>query len=203
MATDILTLLKCANYDEPLLLATVQAYIIYSIHLLFNDHQTPRTHKEDQQLIISLQEISFQLAATGLILDEESDESPTIRPSWSDWILFAAKRRAVLLTHIVIWVWSFINDYPPFDCREIYFMPSTCEKTLWQARTEDEWGKAYLAWKERWGNKPHTIDDVQDLVKMADLGKRTNRFLEEVDEFGMLLAFGCKTALRRIASDFS
>lgn len=174
---------KMGQYDDLELLCAAQAYIIYSIVLLFVD-SAERDHTKDQEVILKLQDITLDLASTGLFLKAEKDFT---MPTWQEWILMAAKRRTVLVSHLICWAWSVSNGYPDFLCREIGFMPTVEAKTLWQARDEGGFHQSYATWLANWTDGPHTMQELMLISPGVELPERTERWLQDVDELGMML----------------
>lgn len=173
------------TYNEAELLAGFQAYILYSIFLLFPRTRQSRTHRQDQNVMMGLQDMSLALMKSGLLLNAETQ---SIVPSWEAWIAVAAKRRAIQASHTLMWAWSLQHKYPPFGCREVAFMPTPSPKVLWQARDDEEWKGHYNKWLEYWRNGgPHRLDELMTIKPSIEIDERTQKWLEEADEFGLLL----------------
>ena len=67
-------------------------------------------------------------------------------------------------------------------------MPAPAGKVLWTARTQQEWEGAYDRWLGRWAGQ--SIYKMQELIQInpgPELDPRTEMWLEEADEFGMML----------------
>lgn len=165
------------------MLAALQAYILYAILLLFSESTCDRPHRVEQGIIFGLQDISLRLAASGVLLNAEVNSEI---PEWSEWVTVAAKRRSVLAAHQVLWIWSLLRGYPPFGCRELGFMPSPAPKVLWESRG-DGWEHLYQDWMARWPGGPHRLEELQVLGPEVEIDPRTQVWLEEADEFGVLL----------------
>lgn len=174
---------KMGQYNEDEIICAGQAYVLYSILFLFGD-STARNHSEDQLVILKLQDLTLDLAATGLLLEAEKNLR---MPAWHEWVLMAAKRRTVLVSHEICWAWSVINGYPQFQCREIGFMQTVESKALWQASGEGEFQQSYTSWLAKWADGPHTMQELMLIHPKGELPERTERWLEDVDELGMML----------------
>lgn len=171
------------QYDDNEMLSAAQAYILYAIIFLFADNST-RNHVEDQKVILKLQDFTLDLALAGLLLKAEKDSRV---PEWQDWILMAARRRTVLVFHQICWAWSVIHSYPQFMCHEIAFMPTVESKILWQARTENEFQQSYTTWLPKWRDGLHIMQELILIDTEGELPERMERWLEDVDELGMML----------------
>jgi hypothetical protein len=174
---------KMGQFNDEEMLSAAQAYVLYAILFLFTD-SIARNHAEDQEVILKLQDLTLDLALAGLLLEAEKDSRV---PSWNEWILMAARRRTVLVSHQICWAWSVIHSYPQFMCREIGFMPTVESKTLWQARTESEFQQSYTTWLAKWTDGLHIMQELMLIEPEGDLPERTERWLEDVDELGMML----------------
>jgi hypothetical protein len=151
--------------------------------LLFSEDKWNRTHRVEQALIFGLQDICLELAASGVLLNAEVNSEI---PDWNEWVIVASKRRTVLAAHQVLWIWSLLHGYPPFACRELGFMPSPAPKVLWDARS-DGWQSLYQDWMGRWQGGPHRLEELQVIGPEVETDPRTQMWLEEADEFGLLL----------------
>ncbi|KAL4867744.1 hypothetical protein BDV12DRAFT_186434 [Aspergillus spectabilis] len=69
--------------------------------------------------------------------------------------------------------YAVFHNVQSFNCRELGFMPAPAAKILWQAQTKHEWNSLYIKWSARWDG--HGMD------------ARAERWLEETDEFGMIM----------------
>ncbi|KIW17653.1 hypothetical protein PV08_04848 [Exophiala spinifera] len=171
--------------NEVELLAAFQAYILYSIFLLFSGDGRTRNPGQDENVMVGLQDMSMALMKSGLLLNAETQ---SIMPSWEAWIAVEAKRRAIQASHTLMWAWSLQQKYPPFGCREVGFMPTPSPKVLWQARDDEEWRGHYNKWLDYWRNGgAHRVEELMLIKPDIELDERTQRWLEEADEFGLVL----------------
>lgn len=140
----------------------------------------------EEQLILDISETSLQLASGGLTLHEETaaDGQP---PPWYDWAIMSAKRRTILTIYMLTWAWSVWRNYPSFYCHELQLMFAPSPKALWQAQTETEWLPLYQKWLQKWNGDGYRIGELLSISPKHIMDRRTEDWLEEVDEFGMLL----------------
>jgi hypothetical protein len=167
------------------LLASAQAFVIYAILCLFPDEGFMRPEINEEQLILDISEFSLQLASSGLALHEETANGQI--PQWHDWAIMSAKRRTILTTYMLTWAWSVLRNYPSFYCHELQLMFAPSPKALWQAQTDMEWLSLYRKWLQRWKGDGYKIGELLSISPKQMIDRRTEDWLEEVDEFGMLL----------------
>ncbi|KAL2812534.1 hypothetical protein BJX63DRAFT_421752 [Aspergillus granulosus] len=180
-ANTLLTRFKDLN--EPGLLAVLQAVVLYAIILLFPTEGSPPTIPETN-LFRKIQDLVHHASSTGVFLQEERDQ---LRPAWSTWIHVTSKRRALLALYRLQWAYSVFYDIPSYECRELGSMPAPAAKILWLARTEQEWNSQYIKWLARWSGEGYLqweFDRIRPGIKMEH---RAERWLEETDEFGMVM----------------
>ena len=124
-------------------------------------------------------------------------EKGHIRPQWEEWIEMAAKRRTVLALYCFDCVFATTYDLPVFPCEELRFVPAPASKVLWQAQTREEWESAYNRWLARWGAGPFLMGELMKHSTpdpASDAVSRQQMWLEEMDEFGMMMLFVVKGA---------
>lgn len=167
------------------LLASAQAFVVYAILCLFPDEGSMQPEINEEQLILDISEFSLQLASNGLALHEETADGQI--PQWRDWAIMSAKRRTILTIYMLTWAWSVLRNYPSFYCHELQLMFAPSPKSLWQAQTETEWLSLYRKWLQRWKGDGYRIGELLSISPKQMIDRRTEDWLEEVDEFGMLL----------------
>lgn len=134
--------------------------------------------------MVNLQEVGYHVGQTGLILRAESSH---VRPPWEAWILVNAKRRTISALYCLEWIYAMLNKLPTFPCTELGFMPAVSSKALWDARTNDEWEITYNRWLSRWTvGGGYLMRELMAVQPGPELDERTEMWLEEVDEFGMM-----------------
>jgi hypothetical protein len=168
------------------LLASSQAFVIYAILCLFTNENSGRSEISEEQLILDISEYSLQLASSGLSLDAETADHGQI-PQWHDWATMSAKRRTILTIYMLTWAWSVLRNYPSFYCHELQLMFAPSPKALWQAQTETEWTPLYQRWHQKWNGDGYKIGELLFISPTQTIDRRTEDWLAEVDEFGMLL----------------
>ncbi|KFY13567.1 hypothetical protein V491_06360 [Pseudogymnoascus sp. VKM F-3775] len=172
------------TYDEETLITAFQALVIYAIILLFPTPQKPTTNNLTLQTVVSLQEVGYYVGQTGLMLRAEASH---VRPTWEAWILVNTKRRTMSALYCLEWIYAMLNKLPTFPCTELGFMPAVSSKALWHARTKDEWEATYNCWLARWTvGGPYLMRELMAVQPGPELDLRTEMWLEEVDEFGMM-----------------
>lgn len=167
------------------MLASAQAFIIYTILILFPSNDQNSSNSIEEQIILDISELSLQLAAGGLALPEETSQDNL--PLYQDWTLISAKRRTILTIYMITYAWSVRRNYPAFHCFELQLMLAPASRPLWQAQTENEWLPLYVEWHSNWKGDGYKIGELFSISATRALNKRTETWLEEVDEFGMLL----------------
>lgn len=158
---------------------------MYAILILFPNDNFHSLGSSEEQLILDISELSLQLASSGLALPEETngDEAPLFQ----DWTLMAAKRRTILIIYMITYAWSVQRNYPTFHCFELHLMYAPASRSLWQAQTDKAWLPLYLESLSKWKHEGYRIGEMFSISPTGVLDKRTEAWLEEVDEFGMLL----------------
>lgn len=85
------------------------------------------------------------------------------------------------------WMYARLNALPTYPCTEIGFMPGPAGKSTWGARSRDEWECAYGRWLGRWAEGGfYTIKELANVRPGPEIDARTELWLEEADEFGMM-----------------
>lgn len=176
--------MQAFNNTEFDLLASLQALIIYSTIILFPRGESVHHGVDEERLILSFQDLTLGLAANGLSLEEERDGQV---PTWHSWAFMSAKRRSLLAVYFLTWAWSSSRGYPTFHCRELGLVLAPDTKSLWQARSYEAWRPLYETWQSRWQGNGYRIGETFVIPPQAELDERTQTWLEEADEFGMLL----------------
>jgi hypothetical protein len=141
-------------------------------------------HPKDAQLLIDMWDVKHRLATTGLFLEQETDHS---LPSWRKWAIVSAKRRTVLAMHHLEWAWSLRHGYPILTCFELGPLPAPAARYLWQERDERRWQRLYSDWLRQWSNGSYKMGEFFHLNPNGNLDARSEMYLAEADEFGMML----------------
>jgi hypothetical protein len=140
--------------------------------------------------MMTLQEMAFRVAQSGLVSQAELDQS---QPSWESWIVTSAKRRTILAFYLLSNVYNADNGAPNFLAEELREMFVPGAKSLWGAKTRLEWEREYRRYASRWEDGQLRL---AELWRSPDTGtperrERVGRWVEAVDEFGMMLCALC------------
>lgn len=65
-------------------------------------------------------------------------------------------------------------------------MPAPAAKFLWQARSRDVWEDMYNRWLAQWGDRPYMMQEFAGIRPGVVVGRRTEMWLEDTDEFGVM-----------------
>ncbi|TVY82911.1 hypothetical protein LSUE1_G001894 [Lachnellula suecica] len=172
------------SYDQATLIAAFQALLIYSIILLFPSPQKPSPGTFNQVTLVSLQDVGSYVMETNLVLPAESIHA---RPCWEEWVLVNVKRRTLMSLYCFEWMYAKLNSLPSYPCTEIGFIPAPAGKILWGARTRNEWESGYDRWLGRWTvGGFYRLGELAEVQPGPEIDSRTERWLEEADEFGMM-----------------
>ncbi|RAK73487.1 Zn(II)2Cys6 transcription factor domain-containing protein [Aspergillus fijiensis CBS 313.89] len=172
------------------LLSTFQAYLIYSVMLYFSPRLAAPAAVTDK-VMITLMELAFRTARNGFFCVAELSHS---RPSWESWIVVASKRRAIFAMYLFCSVYNSDRLLPNFIADEVRGVFAPEGRSLWEAPDRETWEREYdrhlLTWEDG-------MLEISELWRSADTGtveqrERIERWLQTVDEFGMLL-FGVTT----------
>lgn len=138
----------------------------------------------DQLIFQNIQQVVYHVARTGLVMQEERDH---VRPSWQAWIHVTSKRRAALALYLMHWSYSVLKGLPSLECKELGFMPAPAPRTLWQVSRREEWKALYDRWLTRWADCGYLQREFFAIEPGVMIDRRTQRWLEEADEFGMMI----------------
>jgi len=172
------------TYDPETLTAAFQALLIYSIIMLFPVPQTPSFGVFDLSTLASLHELGFYISKQGLVLAAETDH---VRPPLNEWIQISCRRKTLMALYCFEGIYHTLNNLPTFPCTELGFLPAPAGKMLWNAKTQQDWERAYDRWLGHWaGIDMFIMNDLAVIQPGADLNRRAEMWLEEADEFGMM-----------------
>jgi hypothetical protein len=169
------------------LLAVFQAYLIYAMTLFF--HLTPASMPFLRQAMINLQEIACATSRQGLVCVAEQRGT---RPLWETWILAEAKRRTLYTMYFLDNVLSAEDGLPTYIGHELKGLYAPSSKDLWRGN-RDEWEREYVTFEVQWVMGIFQLDELwpipADTTAYLDESRRrrTDRWLEDVDEFGAVL----------------
>jgi hypothetical protein len=155
------------------------------IVLFFDDVKVPAlSHPMDAQLLVEIWSIKHSLSHTGLFLDVEVNHT---MPSWQRWAIVSAKRRTMLALHHLEWAWSLLHGYPVLTCFDLGPLPAPAACYLWRESDEKQWVYQYDEWLSRWKEGSYKIGELFHIRANEALDERSEMWLAEADEFGMVL----------------
>jgi hypothetical protein len=178
-----LTLAQYQAMDEPLLLAALQALLIYTLILLFPTRTQSSVSILPDALFIQLRDVVYRIASTGLMLQEETDHK---RPSWESWIHIASKRRTILSLYLTHWSYSVFHHLPSFNCKDLFYIPAPDARYLWQAPAKKQWETLYNKWLALWDDTGFRQFEFYMIEPGVGLPLRAQLWLEDADEFGLM-----------------
>jgi hypothetical protein len=176
------------SYDERNLVAALQALMIYTILLIFPSHDQNAIPSVDPSILIGIQQVVYYTAGTGVTLQEETDH---ITPSLIAWIHVSSKRRAIFSLYLLHWAYSVYHRLPSFNCDELGGMPAPAAKFLWQAGSKEEWERLYKRWLFQWDGREYLKREFTYIKSGLNLDRRTQLWLENTDELGVLMLSIC------------
>ncbi|KAJ6558667.1 hypothetical protein B0H10DRAFT_2120697 [Mycena sp. CBHHK59/15] len=177
------------GYDHATLLSACQAYLLYSVHMFFS--AGAESTMVDTSVMINLQELASTMSQTIL---RASEGSNNIRPAWEAWVMAEAKRRTLYTMYMFDNIFNFAHNAPSYIAAELGKLPAPSSKLLWTAANKNEWGSAYDRHVGDWPLGGPLVEDLwphpdEDVAR--ERRRRTDRWVESVDEFGMLLFAVC------------
>jgi hypothetical protein len=101
--------------------------------------------------------------------------------------MVSAKRRTILAMHHLEWSWSLRHGYPILTCFELPPFPAPAAEYLWRETEETKWESLYSEWLRLWKGGAYKIGELFDVQAEGNLDARSEKWLSEVDEFGMML----------------
>lgn len=176
------------TFDHMSLLATFQAYLIYTMVLFFRLSQA--RHNGLRQAMINLQELAHASSRQGLVCAADQKRA---RPSWEEWIVTETKRRTLYVMYLFDSILSAHEGLPTYLGTELEGLPAPASKSLWQAKTRSDWERAYNIHLAEWTERSLSIDELWPVPEgfteseTATRQMRIDRWLEDVDEFGTML----------------
>lgn len=176
------------GYNDEVLFAAFQAYLIYSMVLFFRLNQSCNDYFRG--IMTNLQELACASARNGLVCAADQQRA---RPRWEEWIVAETKRRTLYVMYLFDSILSTREGLPTFLGSELRGLPAPANKLLWQATTRYEWEREYNIHMAEWMEGSLTIDELWPTP--ADLGElgierrraRVDRWLENLDEYGTMI----------------
>uniref|UniRef100_A0A8H7KDX4 Zn(2)-C6 fungal-type domain-containing protein n=1 Tax=Bionectria ochroleuca TaxID=29856 RepID=A0A8H7KDX4_BIOOC len=186
MKTELLRLLnEYREYDGATLVAAFQAAIIYAIALLFPAPHQPPSRMFDLSTLAALKEFGEYIRSGTVMMPEEVSHT---RPPWQQWLQVSCKRRSLICLYCFEWMNAMLNNFQSFPCTNAEYMPTPAGKVLWEITAQEKWEVAYDRWLGRWaGLDVFTLGDLENMMPGPTLDLRSEMWLEEADELGILL----------------
>lgn len=140
--------------------------------------------------MVTLQEMAFRTAQSGLVCRAEISRS---QPRWESWIVASTKRRAIFAFYLLSSVYNADNRVPNFLAKELKEVYVPDAKGLWEAKTRAVWEREYSHYLSLWEDGQLKISE---LWRSPDTGsverrERIDRWVQTADEFGMMLFAVC------------
>jgi hypothetical protein len=174
-----------STYNDADLLAAAQSLLLLLIILFFGLDDAPRLERPaDARLLVDAWEVKHRLAATGLFLDYEADHA---MPPWPRWAAVSARRRTILAMHHLEYSWSLLHGYPVLTCFELGPLPAPAPGYLWREADERCWESLYEGWLRQWKDGSYSMVEFFHINPGGALDSRSEMWLAEADEFGMML----------------
>ncbi|KAM4055766.1 fungal zn(2)-Cys(6) binuclear cluster domain-containing protein [Hirsutella rhossiliensis] len=172
------------------ILASFQAYLIYCIMAYFFPLRQPSIEVVDDDTMAVLQEMAFRTAQSGLICRAGLSRRC---PNWESWIVAAAKGRALLAFYLFSNVYNAERLLPNFVAAELRDVAAPGAKRLWAAASRAEWEREYAEHLAVWHDGPFRISELWKSPETGSAARREriDRWVQTVDEFGMMLFTIC------------
>jgi hypothetical protein len=140
----------------------------------------------DRQVMINLLDFACNISTTGLICPAEMSNA---RPDWESWIVSSAKCRTLYTLYFFDNIFCSAHDLPTFLGEELESLPAPARKNLWEASDRSLWEKRYNMHLTEWPCGALRIDELWPGPELGsdERRRRVDRWLESVDEFGMML----------------
>lgn len=80
-----------------------------------------------------------------------------------------------------------MHGYPKFTCFELGLLPAPAARYLWREGDEPTWQRLYGEWLRQWEGGSYKMAELFHVDSSGNVNRRTEMWLVEVDEFGMVL----------------
>ncbi|KAH6683376.1 hypothetical protein B0J14DRAFT_575845 [Halenospora varia] len=186
---------ECHIYNDWTAVAALQAICTYFILRVLEQDEDVTDF--DIPLIRTMIKVSMRVREISLGYSKPSAACP---PIWEQWILAESLQRTIFVIFIVDFLFDIsagtINgcDGPA----HLGQMRLPCSKKLWKAKTKSEWEKEYVAQMnlQRQSDQEHPTftDLIKHDVDVSSFGNSLDRWMREVDDFGMLVVSAASLA---------
>lgn len=176
-----------SNFGTENMLFVYQAYLIYTMVLFFHDNPGTTFLR---QAMTNLQDIACSTSRQGLVCRAVFDNQ---RPPWLAWIHTEAKRRTLYTTYLFDSLLSAQEGLNSYLGTELRGLSAPSNQALWQVESDHEYKKIYSMHLVDWEDRYLSIDELWPVpagMTESDIAKRrirVDRWLEDVDAFGMML----------------
>jgi len=151
---------------------------------------SPATTQIGRSTMITLQELAAEISSTGLMCVAEISYA---RPRWESWIVAEAKRRTLYTMYMFDNLFNHTNNSPSYRGAELAHLPAPCGKGLWEEQAREAWERKYDLYLANWGRGGLGLGELWPQMGGAESERveRVDRWVEEVDEFGMMMLAVC------------
>lgn len=173
------------------LLGMLQAITLYILLRIFDEDSFSVDF--DRELVRTMTEIAIKAEQFKLVCHAEVEGQ---RPHWQEWVLLESKRRTVTLLFILHLMFDIKPEQRAKSKVGLTVLPLPAHKSLWEAKTEDEWIVKYdemLRLREGRGYLRYL--DLMELGKGngGERMKDLNAWMVSGDAFGILVMMAATT----------
>ncbi|KAG8169639.1 hypothetical protein KVR01_000384 [Diaporthe batatas] len=187
-----------AMTDGITLLSAFQAHLLYLL-VMFSKLGHLVGHSM-RRMMMDLQELASLCSKRGLVCVAEQNRA---RPSWESWVVAEAKRRTLYTMYLFDNMLSTHEGLPSFFGTELKGLPAPSSRSLWEAKTPQDWEGEYNNDLADWAGPGLSIDELWpapswlDVAGLAERRKRVDQWLEGVDGMGTML-FAITSSLHNV-----
>lgn len=174
--------------DGITLLSAFQAHLLYLLVMFFKlGHLVGQSMR---RMMMDLQELASLCSKRGLVCVAERNRA---RPRWESWVVAEAKRRTLYTMYLFDNVLSSHEGMPSYFGTELKGLPAPSIRSLWEAKTLQDWEREYNNNLADWTGPDLTIDELWpapswlDEAGLVERRKRVDQWLEGVDGLGTML----------------
>ena len=176
---------QSVGYADDVLLASAQSVLVLTVLVLLDElEESLLSTSASSQLLVDIWDQKARVARCGLIISEESSHT---LPAWERWAFCEARRRTIKGLNHLEWAWSLLRGYPVLTCFELGPLPAPSPGYLWRAQNEKLWKGRYAEWMRAWPDGGYRMAEFFYIQPHGQLDSRTELWLSEADEYGMLL----------------
>ncbi|KUJ12992.1 uncharacterized protein LY89DRAFT_197985 [Mollisia scopiformis] len=182
---------ECHTYDTRTAVAALQAVSVYFIFRV--SEQDEDVTDFDIPLIQTMLNIAIRFKECSTRCFDPSASSAL---TWELWILIESLQRTIFVTFIVdilfdISAGTISDSNACIKADHLLQMRLPCSKSLWKTKTKSEWEKEYATQTnfqlENNYRHPRFIDLIRHDANANSFGSSLDRWMSEVDDFGMLV----------------